>query len=150
MRNRGPAFELSAGWLLHDGRPVAERIVLSHPEQWLRPGCPEAAPAAFVTGDPCYDRCWQASPHRRRYRRAFVVDDRRKLVVVTSAWGRASLIGRRGGLLRDLLDDFPLDEYHVAAVLQPSVWHGHGPWQVRSWLAACLRSGLILLPPRDG
>ncbi|MDL4818627.1 hypothetical protein [Actinomadura opuntiae] len=148
----GPVFGLSAGWLLHDGQPVAERIVLSHPEQLerLRHGCPEAVPAAFVAGDPCYDRLLASLSHRRRYRRAFSVDDRRKLVVVTSTWGRESLMGRLGELLRDLLAELPLDEYRVAAILHPNIWHGHGPWQVRSWLDACLRSGLILLPPRDG
>ena len=46
--------------------------------------------------------------------------------------------------------ELPLDEYRIAGVLHPNIWHGHGPWQVRSWLRACERSGLILLPPREG
>jgi hypothetical protein len=43
-----------------------------------------------------------------------------------------------------------VDEYRVAVALHPNVWHGHGPWQVRTWLADCLRAGLILIPPREG
>lgn len=145
-------FGLSADWLLHEGRPLASRVVLSHPEQLerLRRDCPEAVPAALVAGDPCFDRMLASVPHRRRYRHAFGLDDHHKLITVTSTWGRASLLGRHGGLLRDLLAELPLDEYRVAGVLHPNIWHGHGPWQVRSWLSACVRAGLILLPPLEG
>lgn len=49
-----------------------------------------------------------------------------------------------------LLSELPVDEYRVAAVVHPNVWHGHGAWQVRSWLADCRRAGLLLIPPREG
>lgn len=150
--NRESVFGLSADWLLHQGRPLAARVVLSHPEQLerLRRDCPEAVPAAFVAGDPCFDRLLASVPHRHRYRRAFGLADRRKLICVTSTWGGASLLARHGELLGSLLAELPLDEYLVAAILHPNIWHGHGPWQVRSWLGACLRAGLVLLPPREG
>src|SRR5690348_769695 len=53
-----PVFGLSPEWLLHDGRPIADLTVLSHPEQLarLRTACPEAARTAVLAGDPCYDR----------------------------------------------------------------------------------------------
>jgi hypothetical protein len=35
-------------------------------------------------------------------------------------------------------------------VLHPHVWHGHSPHQIRSWLADCVRAGLILIPPLEG
>jgi hypothetical protein len=150
---RGDAvFGLSADWLLHRGRPFAARVVLSHVEQLerLRRDCPEAVPTAVVAGDPCFDRLLASLPHRRRYRRAFGLGEGHTMIVVSSTWGRASLLGRRGEVLRSLLAELPLDEYRVAAILHPNIWHGHGPWQVRSWLSDCLRSGLVLLPPREG
>lgn len=36
------------------------------------------------------------------------------------------------------------------AIVHPNVWHGHGPWQVRTWLSDCLRAGLILVPDTEG
>jgi hypothetical protein len=88
--------------------------------------------------------------HRRHYRRALGVDENRRLIVVTSTWGPHSLLGMHEDLLPRLIAELPQDEYAVAAALHPNIWHGHGPWQVRTWLAACRRSGLVLLPPRDG
>lgn len=147
-----PVFGLSEEWLLHEGRPFAARIVLSHPEQLerLRRDCPAAVPVSVVAGDPCFDRLLASVPQRRRYRHALGVDDGRRLITVTSTWGPGSLLERHGDLLRSLLAELPLDEYRVAAVLHPNIWHGHGPWQVRSWLRDLLRSGLVLLPPREG
>ncbi|TCP48507.1 hypothetical protein EV191_11064 [Tamaricihabitans halophyticus] len=46
--------------------------------------------------------------------------------------------------------ELPIDSYQVAVALHPNIWHGHGAWQVRSWLADCLRSGMVLLPEIDG
>ncbi|SIO86137.1 hypothetical protein BQ8420_10475 [Nocardiopsis sp. JB363] len=43
-----------------------------------------------------------------------------------------------------------MDEYRVALALHPNVWHGHGTWQVRAWLAEAERAGLRVLPPRQG
>lgn len=155
--NRGttverPVFGLSEEWLLHEGRPFAARVVLSHPEQLerLRRDCPAAVPVSVVAGDPCFDRLLASVPQRHHYRRAFGVDDGRRLITVTSTWGPGSLLERHGDLLRSLLAELPVDEYRVAAILHPNIWHGHGPWQVRSWLRDLVRSGLVLLPPREG
>ncbi|POM22966.1 hypothetical protein BTM25_51720 [Actinomadura rubteroloni] len=145
-------FGLSAEWLLADGRLVPSSIVLSHPEQRdrLARACPEAVDAAVVAGDPCFDRILASLAHRRRYRAALGVPDGRRLVLVSSTWGPRSLLGRAPGLVARLLAELPADEYTVAAALHPNIWHGHGPWQVRAWLADALRAGLLLLPPRDG
>ncbi len=87
---------------------------------------------------------------RDHYRRALGVSEQQRLVVVSSTWGRGSLLGQRDDLVGRLLAELPADEYRVAAALHPNIWHGHGPWQVETWLAACLRSGLLLLPPKEG
>ncbi|WP_242900792.1 hypothetical protein [Actinomadura terrae] len=146
------AFGFSAEWLLHEGRVVPASIVLSHPEQAARLArdCPEAVPAAIVAGDPCLDRITASTRDRERYRRAFGVPPHKKHIVVSSTWGPRSLMAENPELLPRLLSELPIDEYQVTAALHPNIWHGHGPWQVASWLAECGRAGLNVLPPRDG
>ncbi|MDT0444308.1 hypothetical protein [Streptomyces johnsoniae] len=152
----GPAaFGFGPEWQLHGGRPIAAATVLSHPEQLerLAAACPEAAPTAVLAGDPCYDRILAELPLRERFRRAFGVADGQRLVVVNSTWGQRSLFGDGGeadpllSLLPRLTAELPADEYRTAAVLHPNVWHGHGPGQVRAWLAEARRGGLTLIPP---
>jgi hypothetical protein len=151
-KTRNPVFGLSREWLLSDGRLVPSTIVLSHDEQLerLRNACPEAVPAAVLAGDPCFDRMLASVPHRHRYRAAFALTPDTRLVVLSSTWGPGSLLSSHGDLPRRLLAELPMDAYRVAAILHPNIWHGHSPWQVRTWLADCLRAGLILLPPREG
>jgi hypothetical protein len=149
---------MSPEWLLgEDGRPVADALVLSHPEQYerLRTVCPEAAPTAVLAGDPCWDRMLAARPYRERYRRALGVGRGRRLIVLSSTWNPESLFGDGGddvlpSLLPRLAAEFPLDEYRFAAVLHPNVWHGHGPGQIRAWLDRARRSGLALIDPLTG
>ncbi|PWW53159.1 hypothetical protein DFQ13_116149 [Actinokineospora spheciospongiae] len=143
---------MSAQWLLYDGAPIADALVLSHEEQLdrLREAVPEAAHTAVVAGDPCFDRMRASAGLRSRYRALFGVDDQRVLVVVSSTWSSGSLVGSWPDLLRRLLAALPMDSYRVAAVVHPNVWHGHGPWQVRAWLADCLRAGLLLVPELEG
>ncbi|MCI3270979.1 hypothetical protein [Streptomyces sp. 7R015] len=154
-----PVFGLSSEWLLGaDGRPVADTLVLSHPEQYerLRAACPEAASTAVLAGDPCWDRLLAARPYRERYRRALDVGRGRRLIVLTSTWNPESLFGDGGGddllpsLLPRLTSEFPADEYRLAAVLHPNVWHGHGPGQIRAWLDRARRAGLALIDPLKG
>ncbi len=38
----------------------------------------------------------------------------------------------------------------MAGLIHPNIWHGHGPWQVHTWLADCVRAGLILAGPMEG
>ena len=73
--------------------------------------------------------------------------------VLNSTWNPESLFGDGGGddvlpsLLPRLTAELPTDEYRVAAVLHPNIWHGHGPGQIRAWLDRSRRGGLILVDP---
>ena len=130
---------------------VPRTLVLSHTEQRerLTTSCPEAVEATLVAGDPTHDRILAGLPWRERYREHLDTGDR-ALVLVSSTWGPTSLLGTRPALLHRLLEELPVDEYRIVLALHPNVWHGHGPWQVRSWLAEAERAGLRLLPPRQG
>ncbi|MGW4382898.1 hypothetical protein [Kitasatospora sp. NPDC004531] len=145
---------MSREWLLHEGVPVADALVLSHPDQFVRlaAACPEAAHTAVLGGDPCFDRILAARPRREAFRRAFGVRTGRRLLVLNSTWNPSSLFGDGGPedvlpLLLSRLPELPLDEYRVAVVLHPNVWHGHGPGQVRLWLDGARRAGLTLVDP---
>ncbi|PWV54750.1 hypothetical protein [Nocardiopsis sp. L17-MgMaSL7] len=144
-------FGLAAPTLLRDGELIPAALVLSHTEQLdrLRAACPEAVDSAVVAGDPTHDRILAGLPWRERYRDHLETGARR-LVLVSSTWGPTSLLGAWPGFLNTLLTELPVDEYRVALALHPNVWHGHGTWQVRSWLATAERSGLRVLPPRQG
>ncbi|KJS59725.1 hypothetical protein VM95_25315 [Streptomyces rubellomurinus] len=158
-----PLFGLSREWALApDGSPVADALVLSHPVQLdrFRASCPEAAGTAVLGGDPCFDRILAARPRRKAFRRALGVRPGQRLVLLNSTWNPTSLFGGGGGdgggdseqddvlaLLLRALPELPVDEYRVAAVLHPNVWHGHGPGQVRLWLDGAARAGLTLVDP---
>ncbi|MGW3118780.1 hypothetical protein ACWDBW_16845 [Streptomyces sp. NPDC001107] len=149
---------MSPEWLLDEnGEPLADALVLSHPEQYerLRTVCPEAAPTAVLAGDPCWDRMLAARPYRDRFRRALGVGRGQRLIVLNSTWNPESLFGDGGddvlpSLLPRLTSEFPADEYRLAAVLHPNVWHGHGPGQIRAWLDRARRAGLALIDPLEG
>ncbi|WP_406471680.1 hypothetical protein [Streptomyces sp. NBC_01615] len=154
-----PVFGMSRAWLLDEGgAPIADALVLSHPEQYerLRAACPEAAPTAVLAGDPCFDRMLAARPYRDRYRRALGVRTGQRLILLNSTWNPESLFGDGGGddvlpsLLPRLTSEFPADEYRLAAVLHPNIWHGHGPGQIRAWLDRARRAGLTLVDPLEG
>lgn len=155
---RAPVFGLAPEWLLDDGRPVADAFVLSHPEQAerLRESCPEAAGAAVLAGDPCFDRMLAARAYRDRFRRALGVRGGQRLVVVSATWNPEGLFGDGGAgdvlpaLLPRLTGELAADEYRVAAVLHPNIWEGHGPGQVRAWLDGARRGGLTLVDPLGG
>ncbi|WP_433532828.1 hypothetical protein ACQPYA_12960 [Micromonospora sp. CA-263727] len=140
---------MAAEWLMHEGAVVPSALVLSHEEQLRRLGryCREALDVAVVAGDPCLDRLVASRHLRNAYRAAFGLPSGRRLVVVSSTWGSRSLLGRDPGLLQGLLAELPLDNYTVAAVLHPNIWHGHSPWQTRAWLARCRQAGMVLVPP---
>ncbi|MFB8168754.1 hypothetical protein ACFC60_12485 [Kitasatospora purpeofusca] len=149
----GPEWILTAG-----GTPIADAMVFSHPEQIdrLARSCPEALPTAVLAGDPCFDRILAARHHRDRYRRALGVHPGQRLVLLNSTWNPTSLFGDSGPedvlplLLPRLTSELPADEYRVAAVLHPNIWHGHGPGQIRLWLDRARRAGLALVDPLDG
>lgn len=157
-----PVFGASREWLLKDGVPIADALVLSHPEQLdrLRAACPEAAHTAVLAGDPCFDRMLAARPYRERFRRALGVRRGQKLVVLNSTWNPDSLFGDSGEdggdedilplLLPRLTAELPADEYRLVAILHPNIWHGHGPGQIRAWLDRARRGGLTLIDPLEG
>ncbi len=126
-------------------------VVVAHPGQLdqLRDVSPRAARQALVAGDPCLDRMLASVALRNRYRRAFDTEGRR-LVVLSSTWGRFSLLGNDPTLPARMLAELPIDEYRVAAALHPNVWARHGPWQVRQWLADAIDAGLLLVAPDEG
>ncbi|WP_406187981.1 hypothetical protein [Streptomyces anulatus] len=160
-----PVFGLAPDWLLADGAPLADALVLSHPEQFdrLAAACPEALPTAVLAGDPCFDRMLAARPYRDRFRRALGVGRGQRLVLLNSTWSPQSLLGDGNGegagggggddalpaLLPRLASELPADEYRVAAVLHPNIWHGHGPGQIRAWLDRARRAGLALIDPLE-
>ena len=146
------SFGLGADQLLRDGEPIAEAFILSHDEQLARlsRSCPLAVANAVVAGDPCFDRLLASRPWRAAYREALGVRDGRRLVVVSSTWGENSLFGARPELFARVVAELSVDRHRVLAVLHPNIWHGHGAWQVRNWLADAMRSGLMVVPPMDG
>ncbi|MEU6485956.1 hypothetical protein [Streptomyces sp. NPDC046887] len=134
-----------------------DALVLSHPEQHDRLArvCPEAVGAAVLAGDPCFDRMLAARPYRDRYRRALGVRGGQRLVVLNSTWNPSGFFGSGGrdvlpGLLPRLAAELPADDYRLAAVLHPNIWHGHGPGQLRAWLDRARRAGLTLIDPVRG
>ncbi|MEV6909085.1 glycosyltransferase family 4 protein [Amycolatopsis sp. NPDC051071] len=145
-------FGLSPEWLLYDGEPIAASLVLSHEEQLTRLAeiTPAASGTAVVAGDPCFDRILRSEHLRARYRTKLGVTAGQKLVTISSTWFTRSLMGTWPSLFREVLACLPSDEYRVAAVIHPNIWHGHGPWQVHTWLADCVRAGLLLVPPEEG
>jgi hypothetical protein len=86
---------------------------------------------------------------RAQYRRTLGTGHR-KLIVVSSTWSQESLLGSWPDLLRQLLAEVDVEEFQVAAIVHPNTYQGHGSWQVRTWLADCVRAGLVLLPPLEG
>jgi hypothetical protein len=147
-----PTHGLDREALTCRGRLVPCGLALTHDAELevLRQVCPEAVPVAVVAGDICYDRLVASIPLRRHYRRALDLRAGQKLVTVTSTWQPESTLGRHPRLLDRLITELPANEYRVAAVLHPNIWGVHGAWQVQAWLADCLSSGLLLIPPDEG
>ncbi|WAP60972.1 hypothetical protein [Streptomyces sp. S465] len=146
---------MSREWLLADGEPFVDGLVLSHPEQLerLRRVCPEAEKTSVLAGDPCFDRMLAGRRHRERFRRALGVRRGQRLVVLNSTWNPEGFFGNGGGqdvlpgLLPRLASELPADDYRLAAVLHPNIWYGHGPGQIRVWLDRARRGGLTLIDP---
>ncbi|MDT0310455.1 hypothetical protein RM780_26415 [Streptomyces sp. DSM 44917] len=151
---RGPGRRLSGvvpAALLESERSW---YAVSHPDQAEQLGAvrPDLAGRTLLVGDPCYDQLLDSRAARTRYRRALGLEegDGRRLAVVSSTWGRQSLIGTVPDLPRRLLAELPLDDYAVAAILHPNVWFGHSPWQIRTLQRGALEAGLLLIPPFAG
>ncbi|MGN5379425.1 hypothetical protein ACQ4WX_25445 [Streptomyces lasalocidi] len=67
--------------------------------------------------------------------------------MISSTWGRTSLLGSHPDLFARVLGELPCDEYRVAAIVHPNVWAAHSTWQLGVLQAAALDAGLLLMPP---
>jgi hypothetical protein len=137
--------------LVYHGRVIPSSVVVptERDREILARAVPEAAPAAVVGGDPCYDRLAASLPLREAYRRSLNVGDR-KLVAVSSTWGAGSLLETCPDILSRLARQLPQDEYCLAAIVHPNAWTWHGALQVRAWCAEATRFGLNLVDPEEG
>jgi hypothetical protein len=148
-----PTTGLDSELLTYRGRLIPSALALSHDAELdvLRGTCPEAEPVAVVAGDICLDRMTASLPLRDRYRACLEVTDG-TLITISSTWSTDSTLGVHPDLYGRLLDELRQGNVNarVAAVLHPAVWAAHGQWQVRSWLAAARRDGLLVVPPEEG
>ena len=145
---RGPGERLSGvvpDRLLEAGRAW---LAVSHPDQeaQLVAARPKAAGRTLLVGDPCLDDLRVSLRRSAAHKETLGIGAERRLVVVSSTWGRTCLLGRHPALPATLLAGLPMDEYAVAAVLHPNVWTRHGDWNVRRALAPALDAGLLLMP----
>ncbi|AHH98574.1 hypothetical protein [Kutzneria albida] len=147
-----PHTGLARETLTHRGRLIPSVVALTHDKELeaLSRSCPEALPNALVVGDICFDRMMASQPIRDRYRQALGVCHGQHLITVSSTWSTESAFGQHPLLCEALLAQLPRSEYRVALVLHPSVWAVHGRWQIRTWLASCIRAGLLVVPPEQG
>ncbi|WP_280390233.1 hypothetical protein [Nocardia wallacei] len=145
--NHKPVFGLSPEWLLHAGRVVPSVIVLSHTEQVerLRQSCPAAAPRSLVAGDICFDRLRASMPLRPSYRRSYGLRRGQRLIVVSTTWGKDSLLGTAPDLPRTIAAALPSDEYRTVLALHPNIRSFHSRWQVAEYLAGVARAGVDVL-----
>lgn len=147
-----PHVGLARETLTHRGRLIPSVIALTHDRELasLRRSCPEAVPRALVAGDICMDRLVASLPRRDDYRRSLGCGPDQRLVTVSSTWSTDSVFGQNPLLCRELMDSLPKSEFRVALVLHPSAWAVHGRWQIKNWLADCVRAGLVVIPPDQG
>lgn len=149
---REPLLGLDPSRLVNEGRVRAEAIVLTHDSELavLRRTCPRAVSKAVVVGNIAFDRLVASTAYRARYRSALEVGAGQQLVVVSSTWSERSAFGRYPDLFSRVLAELPPERYKVVGLLHPAIWSQHGEWQVRAWLAGCLRDGLSLVRPEEG
>jgi hypothetical protein len=148
---RTMVYGLDPQRLIRDGRVLPNAVVLAHENdrEILRSQCPDALPAAAVTGDICFDRLVASMARRQEYRRAIGIGEDQKLVVVSSTWGRDGAFGGVPDLLPTILNGLPRDGFRVLALLHPAVWGAHGLRQVRAWTRDSRVAGLLLPQPTD-
>ena len=147
----GMVTGLAAPWLTWYGRLIPRLVTVSHEAALgvLARQCPQALPAARLTGDLCLDRLTASLPRRAVYRRSLGVPTGRTLVAISSTWGEWSLFRRVWPGLCDALRVLPRDRYAVRAVWHPAIWHGHGPRQMEAWTRRRRVPGLRHVEPLD-
>ncbi|GAA3985995.1 hypothetical protein GCM10022247_00510 [Allokutzneria multivorans] len=142
----GALSGLAREQLLHKGKVTPSAIALTHEDQLdtLARTCPEALDRAVVVGDPCHDRMRESVWARWRYRESLGAGGR-QIVLVSSTWGKKSLLGRPLTELLDRLDrELPVDEYLVIMALHPNIWDFHSGRQLGKWAPTA-----ALLPPHE-
>ena len=115
----------------------------AHPEAPQRPRSVDVQ----VVGDPLLDRLAASEMLREQYRSELGLRDDQLLIVLSSTWGRHSLMSNCSELATRLTAELPADHYRVAFVLHPNIWIGHGGWQVRAWLRRERAAGVLIVPP---
>jgi hypothetical protein len=143
---------LTSAALTARGRVVPSVIGIAHERhrRLIEASVPEAGAVCRLVGDPCFDRILAGRASRERYRAALGVETDRRLVVVSSTWRRASLLGIHPDLPQRLVTQLSDTEHAVVVIPHPCTWAWHGHRQVRSWFAAAQSRGLGLLPPHEG
>lgn len=142
-RDSSSSVGLSRYELTRRGRVFPSRIGLSHDEQRSRL-CQEARDRAVVIGDFVLDKLIANMRRRQEIRQALGIGSRR-LVVLTSTWGCNSTMRAQTDLIRKLLARLPADEYAVALLLHPNIWHGESAVEIRAHLSDEIDSGLLLI-----
>jgi len=142
-----PAFARSA--LVLNGMLVPSVIALGHDRDlaMLAEDCPEALPVGRVVGDPCFDRISAGRRLRAAYRRALGLEPGEKLVVVTSTWAGASLLGSAPHQVERLVEQLPGPNYRIVLLIHPNVVAAHGAYQLHAWWGHLAHHGLVLTSP---
>jgi hypothetical protein len=95
-----------------------------------------------VIGDPCVDVMLENRHRRVRYRDELGIGHRR-LVVLTSTFGSASLLGHQPDLPQRVAAALDPDRYACALLTHPAITAVHGHKQLRAWLASAEDLGMI-------
>ena len=138
----GPAG-LSSYELTASGEVFPALIGLSSSEQLSRM-CVEARSRAVVIGDMVRDKLVAHAHLQQFFKEDLGVSDK-KLIVVSSTWGRLSTYGAARKVITRLVADLPSDEYAVALVLHPNIWFGESRFEAKVALRDELASGLMLI-----
>jgi hypothetical protein len=103
---------------------------------------PPASERAEVIGDPCLD-VMLANRHRRaRYRHELGIGHR-QLVVLTSTFGNASLLGHQPDLPQRVAAALDPDLYLCCVLTHPGITAVHSHWQLDAWLETAHRLGTV-------
>ncbi|GLU46966.1 hypothetical protein [Nocardiopsis ansamitocini] len=155
--DRGPdapreLYGATPSTLTSAGRVVPALIGVAHERSraLIAQAVPDAAAVTRIVGDPVFDRLQASLERRDDYRLALGAGTGRRLVVVSSTWGRRSLYGTDPELPRRVVAELPGDRYRVIALQHPAIGGFHGDRQTLAWLAPARRAGLGLLPAEQG
>ncbi|AXX30159.1 hypothetical protein APASM_2794 [Actinosynnema pretiosum subsp. pretiosum] len=129
---------------------VRQIVTCSDQVDQLREVTPHINGKTVLCGDLSFEVIRNSGLRRPSYRKAFGLKGEQKLVVVTSTWGRQSLLGQARDVIGRLLDRLPREEYRIALVLHPNVWAHKGEGALLSDLKPELAGGVLLVRPEQG